>query len=374
MLLTETRTRERVFKLPGFRSPATLRHHSCFSRIYPTYFMTKHPRFPRLLATAALGLLAAGVAHAQPQSQAAGFLRCTVAAAANSATPTDTLLSFPLHDAPVFSGSVGTVDSPTALTVTAASWTDGQFTAAPHVAHFVNGDNTGRWFLITANSLSQLTLDPRDFTLTGLVNAGDELEIFPAHTLGGLFGTSSVALQSGHNLKTADNVSVWDGAKFIKYYFNGLNWTDDTNANRNDVVIPPDSGVIVLRRATRPVTLMFSGMVPDTSERSDVDGPGSLLLANRFPLPTTLGALGLADLPNWRSRAKARKADEVMFWKKGQWDAYFFDGKNWHASDKPGKNADTKVIPAGSAVFVVRKSKASGTTATLAQDPAYVGN
>ena len=312
--------------------------------------------FPNLLTTAILGILATtGAAHAQPESQAAGFLRCTVKAAANPSTPTDTVLSFPLHDAPVYSGSVGTVDSANALTVSSANWTDGQFTASPYVAHFVNGDNTGRWFLITANSLAQLTLDTRDFTLVGLISAGDELEIYPAHTLGSLFGTSSVALQGGRTMKTADNVSVWDGVKFVPYYFNGQQWTDSTDANRNDTVVPPDSGVIVQRRAVQPVTLLFSGLVPDTSERSDVDGPGSLLLANRFPLPTTLGALGVSDLPNWRSRDRARKADEVMLWKKGAWTPYFFDGKNWHPSDKPDKNADDKAIPADGAVTIVRR-------------------
>ena len=325
-----------------------------------------------LFATALAGVLAAtGAAQAQPDSQAAGFLRCTLKAAAHPSTPTDTVLSFPLHDAPVFSGSIGSVDGVNTFSVTAANWTDGQFTASPYLVHLVNGGNTGCWFLITANTLAQLTLDTRDFSLVGLVNAGDELEIYPAHTLGSLFGTSAVALQSGRTMKTADNVSVWDGAQFVRYYFDGQQWTDNTGANRNNTVIPPDTGVLVQRRAAQPVTLVFSGLVPDTSERSDVAGPGSLLLANRFPLPTTLGALGLSDLPNWRHRDRAKKADEVMLWKKGVWTSYFYDGKNWHASDKPDKIADGKAIPAGGAVFVVRRSKASGTGATLAQDPAY---
>ena len=335
--------------------------------------MKKHSGvFPFLVATAVLGILAS-TSHAQPLSQAAGFLRCTVAAA-NGSKPTETVLSFPLHDAPVFSGNVGSVDAADALTVAGAAFTEGQFTAVPTVAHFVNGNNTGRWFLITSNTPSQITLDNRGFVLTGQINAGDTLEIYPAHTLGSLFGTSSVLLQSGSNAGTADNVSLWDGTRFVPYYFNGLNWTDATNANCNDVVVPPDTGIVIKRRGIRPVTLTFSGMVPDTSERSDVEGPGSVLLANRFPLPTTLSALGVPSLPDWRSRDKAKKSDEVRVFKKGEWVPYYFDGKNWHAADKPGKVADARVIDEAGAVFIVRKSKADSTSGTLAQDPPYADN
>ncbi len=302
-----------------------------------------------------------------------GFTTVTVTPATNSSTPSSQVLSVPFYQPAAYAAAVSSIDSSTQFSVSSAAWTANQFaqSGAPYLVHFKSGSSGGRYFLISSNTPSQVTVVSRGYDLTAVAAAADTFEILPAATFGSLFGTSSVSFQAGATSDVADNVYLWNGSGFSVYYHNGTNWKlSGSLANQNATVIYPDEGLFLVRRSTAALTLTFVGTVPSVTERSDLFGPASTFLSNRFPADTTLTAIGFQNLPNWQSGATSDVADNVYIWNGSSWVVYYYNGSNWKASGLLGAQ-DSKAIPTGSAMFVVRKSTASGTTGTLTQALPY---
>ena len=226
-------------------------------------------------------------------------------------------------------------------------------------------------FLIQSNTTNQITVYPRGYDLTVVAAAADTFEIVPAYTLGSLFGTSNVPFQPGATGQDADNLYLWNGTNFDIYYNDGSNWRRGGSfLTQNNVVLYPDEGIFLLRRSTSALTLTFVGTVPSTAERTDVFGPGSTFISNRFPTDTTLLSLGLQNLPNWISGTDTSTVDTVYIWSGTTWLVYYYNGNNWTRGGS-FLNFNTLAIPTGSAVFVNRKSTATGTTGTLVQTLPY---
>jgi uncharacterized protein (TIGR02597 family) len=307
-----------------------------------------------------------------------GFTTSTVAAAADASTPSSTVISVPFYATAEFQSSVSSVDSTSSLSVSSASF--GDLVTVPHLVRLKTGASTGRFFVITSNTATQVTVDTRGYSfVTGApantsqiqVSAGDSAEIVPANTLGTLFGTSSVPFQTGATANAADNVYLFNGTSWDVYYHNGTNWKKSGNlANQNNAVVLPDRGLFILRRATSSLNLTFLGTVPSTTERTDFTGPGSTFESSRFPVDTTLLGLGLQGLPNWLAGASASAADNVYLWNGSSWSVYYYNSTNWKKSGSLG-TFDSQSIPLGTAMFVVRQSTAQGTTATLVQALPY---
>ena len=298
-----------------------------------------------------------------------GFTTTAVTPATDANTPSSQVLSVPFYQPAAYAAAVTSVDSATQFSSSSASWTASQFaqTGAPYLVHFKSGSSVGRYFLISANTTNQLTVVPRGYSLTTTVAASDTFEIVPANTFGTLFGTTSVPLQTGTTSDVADDIYLWNGSGFSVYYHNGSIWKlSGSLANQNNTVIYPDEGLFLVRRATTSLSLNFVGTVPSVTERSDVFGPASTFLANRFPVDTTLTAVGFQNLPSWQTGTTSDVADNVYIWNGSSWVVYYYNGTNWKASGILGSQ-DSKIIPTGSAVFVVRKSTATGTNGTLAQ-------
>ena len=319
----------------------------------------------RPLAAAILCSLIAPALFAQTaMTTPVGFITRTIPKAVDAATPSNTTLSIPLYATAAYVSAVASIDSATQLTLSGAAWTAGQFVLAasggtattPYLVRVKTGTNVGRFWLVSANTTNQLTVvNPYGgvTNISGLVSVNDSCEILPANTLASVFGAPSV-IQSGATSDVADNVLLWNGTNWDTYYYNGTNWTAGGRTSYNNLVIYPDEGVFVIRRATASdATITLMGTVPSTDEKTAIAGSGaSTFFANRFPTDTTLGGLGLQNSAGWTPGATADVADDVFIWNGTNWDTYYYNGTNWTAGGRGDKGPTP--ITAGTAVFVKR--------------------
>jgi uncharacterized protein (TIGR02597 family) len=354
----------------------------------------------RLFHATGVAILTSLMAAAPVLSQTAtttpvGFITVTVPAAVDPSTPAAAALSIPLYRTADFIGAVATIDSANQFTLTGAAFTAGQFAdpAAPRLVRVktsATAAHVGKFFLVTANTANQLTVD---LTGTGVANISDALtaganpdtvEIVAANTLGSVFGnaTTPPALAAGATAGAADNVLLWNGGTgaWDTYFWTGSVGTPNNiwkrigNVDRSNTVIYPEDGVFVIHRSTSAsVAITFLGTVPSTAEQSGIDANGSTFLANRFPTDTTLGALGLQNIPGWVAGNTASSSDNVYIWNSalGLWDTYYWTGTVGTPNNiwKRIGNIDrsSTPIPAGTAVYLIH----SGASLNLAQNLPY---
>ena len=351
------------------------------------YFTCNHQRISELvcvmkilpLKIQAIALVAlatgAGVARAQTtvSTTPVGFISRTIAAATNPTTPSGTTLSFPLSNAPDFVSSVLSIDSTNQFTLTGAAWVAGQFAVASaprlvRVKSSVTASNVGRFFLVTANTATQLTVTLAD-GLTDIHSAltvGDTCEVVLANTLGSIFGTAAnpPTLQAGASPLSADNVLLFNGVTWVTYYWTGSVgtpaniWKQTGNIDRKGVIIYPDEAVFVIRRAVGSSAVISNiGAVSSSAEQSYIAGAGSTFLSNRFATDTTLGGLGLQNVSGWLAGSSPTTADKVLLWNGITWATYYWTGSVGTPNNiwKQTGNLDrsSTVIPAGTGVFIL---------------------
>jgi hypothetical protein len=351
--------------------------------LIPSPHLVKGFFMGRFLLTVVVGLASIQMAAGQTSvtTVPVGFTTPTIPAAADANTPSSTVIATPFYAIAAFQSSVSSVDSSNQVSLSGAAFTSNQFTSPPYLARFKTGASVGRFFIITANTATQLSLDTATaaYTLTTgspttaqtQVVVGDQVEILPANTLGSLFGTNSVPFQTGSSANAADNVYLFNGNSWDVYYNNGTNWKKSGSlANQNNTVVLPDRGMFILRRATSALNITFLGTVASTTEKTDFTGPGSTFRSNRFAVDTTLLNLGLQSLPSWQAGTSASAADNVYLWNGSSWSVYFWNGSHWRKSGSLS-NQDTQTIPTGTAMFVVRQSTAAGSDSTLTQSLPY---
>ena len=334
-----------------------------------------------LICLAAILALVSSVSAQSVTTIPVGFTTAAVTAAADVNNPASTVISVPFYAPASFVGGVSTVDSSNQLSITGAAFTPGQYAATPFLARLKSGASTGRFFIVSGNTATQLTLDTTTagYTLTtgapsttqAQVVAGDSVEILPANTLSSLFGSTAgtVPFQQGSSASLADNVYLFNGSSWEVCFYNGTHWRQVANLNNQDnKIVLPDRGIFLIRRGTGVLNLTFLGTVPSTTERTDLTGPGSTFKSNRFPVDTTLGALALQNLPSWQSNASASLADNVYLWEGANWGVYFYNNTTSHWRRVSNlNNQDTKAVPLGTAMFVIRQSAAAGSTSTFTQ-------
>lgn len=287
-----------------------------------------------------------------------GFITVTVPAAVDAMKPSSKAISIPLYNPAAFSSAIASVDSANSFTLTGATWATNQFTSTPHFVRVKSGAQVGRFFLISSHTTNRLTVDTRGENLTTLLAANDSCEIVPANTLGSIFGTTSPIVQTGATADEADRVFLWNGTDWDTYFHNGTAWRRaDSPDNQNGVVIYPDEGIFISRRAASPLNLTFLGTVPTTTEKTELAGAGSTFAANRFPVDVQLTNLGLHLIPGWVTGNTSNGTDNVQVWNGTFWDTYYYNGTNWKKAGNL-KPQDTTVIPAGTAILVKRTSSA----------------
>jgi uncharacterized protein (TIGR02597 family) len=321
-----------------------------------------------------------------------GFVTITIPAAIDANTPSSRAISVPLYKSADFVGAVASVDSANQITFSGAAWTAGQFASptAPRLVRIKTGANTGKFFLVTANSNNQLTVDLAGTgiahlnTIITTAPTADTCEVVPANTIGSVFGnvTTPPALVAGATSATADNVLLWNGTAWDTYFWTGNVgtpnniWKRSGNTDRSNVVIYPEDGVYVVHKDTvNQAVITIMGSVPSTSEQSGIAASGSTFLANRFPTDNTLGGLGLHLLPGWVAGATSSTADSVYVWNTTTraWDIYFWTGTIGTPNNiwKRSGNTDRSSTPilAGTAVFIAHSGAALNLNQALPYTP-----
>jgi uncharacterized protein (TIGR02597 family) len=304
---------------------------------------------------------------------------------------TNTPLGVPVFGEAVFSGRVSAMTA-NSLSTTDATWTAGQFAqaGAPYFALMLSGGQTGRCFLVTANTASSVTLDVGTTNLTGdattpdfSVAAGDRFEIFPGDTLATLFGDGSVSnpvqLQKGTSSFSADTVQIFNGVKWVSYFFHSTNnfWVNTTAAgtSQNNLVLYPDAGLLVARRGPT-TTIAIPGRAPTTSLLTRIVGGSTSSVAVRFPTDTTLGALNFSGPGTWVASDVALSADRVNLFNGVKWVAYYktVTGSIWKQVGGDESDQSGKVIPAGSSVLIQKQGSAADSSAFFSQALPYSAN
>jgi uncharacterized protein (TIGR02597 family) len=324
--------------------------------------------FGRVLAGGALAFAPLSMRAQSVTTTPVGVMTVTVSAAPSSTTPRYTSLALPLLNSPVYSGRLAAVTA-SGITV-AQSVVETMNAANPYFIRINTGANQGLTLLIKSNNGSVLTVDNlRTGPLTSLPvplnvgSSGDTYSIYPADTLNSLFGNLT---QGGTTPSQADQIWLWQPAAsgYFKYYYNVANsrWQDtDFDDPANNIVIMPDAGVMYVRRATTPVSFVITGTVPACDAVTQIRNSGYTLLASGFPVPMTLGNLGLSGNANWGKSSAFSTADQLWIWQPSAgYSKYFYNSSTsrWEDSDF-GDSADSLVINPQTPMMIKRFSTGS---------------
>ena len=228
-----------------------------------------------------------------------------------------------------------------------------------HSAQIVGGQVDGAVF--TISGAAEVVVGPDTFTVITTVEtipAGvkadlDRVKIFPNWTLGTLLANGG-GLTAGANAAAADKVAVENAGVVTEYYFNSTNtqWQtiDDQGGSQDTVAIPLQGGIRVTRVAGSNIDFVLHGVVRTGVQRAKVKAEVTTLLGLPFASNMTLASSGLADvvLPG----GDTNQADVV----KINGFNFFLSTAGWRREDTGTTNQNAFVIPAGSAVEIVRKA------------------
>lgn len=286
-------------------------------------------------------------------------------AAASSGQPSLTVIANPFEGGVLLSGSVASVDAPDTLSIAGGGMVAGSFSSTPCLLRIRPGGSASRAIPIASNSATQIVLKTGGMTLVSGagsipsqigVGGGDRFEVVRAWTLGSLFGVGTLA--SGASASLADNVLILEGGVWATYFFDGTAWRKNGSAaDQGNLLISPETAVMVRRRGGGGATVYLSGQVPRQGEGIWLGVDTERVFANRFPLDVPLSSLGLHSATGWQTGSHAGVADCVRVWNGSTWDLYFHNGLNWRRAGSL-QNQDSKAIPAGSGAMILRRSPA----------------
>ncbi len=299
-----------------------------------------------------------------------GFSRVSVPGAV-AGKPARQVVAVPYHLPAIFRGKVSAIGA-NALTLGSVEWAADELTRRVHYIRFRSGTSVGRYFRILSHTASTLSLENKGENLSAFVVSGDAVEIFPAHTLASLFGAATVPFQTGVSESVADVVRLNTGLGWVSYFHDGVQWrTPNDTASQNEASLRPDEAVFVLVRGTSPVNLRVAGEVGVRSQRTGVPAQGQALVGNRFPVPTTLAALGLQSLSGWVSGEAASVADNVLLWNGSSWDIFYCNGGSWEKVGSFGTNAGSTPISATTGILINRKTGGSSAPVQILSNPPF---
>ena len=165
-------------------------------------------------------------------SEPVGCVRVVIPGSATGQT-TCKVLGIPFNRPSVFRGIVTAVSGATLKAGTPA-WTSGQFVSQPHYLKLRTGPS-------------------------GVSFAEKQVfEIFPAQTLGSLFGTSSVPLRTGTSEADADFVRIHNGTSWESYFHTGAQWQlSGGTSSQNGLILRPEQGILLFLTMKKAVSTML---------------------------------------------------------------------------------------------------------------------
>jgi len=336
-----------------------------------------------ILATLAALALGSHTSIAQVATVPEGYVTVTIAAGTGTVY-TQTPFSAPLLTATGIAGQANgriTAVGTNTITNSAAAWTASALATLgnPYFINFTSGTNAGRMFQITANTATQLTVNPQslDLTTLGFVTgaSGNTYEIVQGDTLLGILGTTANGVVGGtstqFNAGTIDKVLVTDPSNgaTLNYYFDTSvsQWRRaGSGVNQGNLVVSPKSGLNYFRIAATATTLQFLGKVPSTSSKHQIPTIGTTIVSNYFPTDTTLTNLNIHNISGWRkvneSGVTIATSDRVVLKVSGVYISYFFDASlnQWRRAGS-GLDQSGASVPTGAAIRFVRLGS-SGTS------------
>ena len=259
------------------------------------------------------------------------------------------------------------------IDVSDANWSPGAFSSAsnPYILRIKTGIAEGRVIPVstTANTATRIFLVNDGFALNQVypIAAGDRFELVLADTLGSFFGSHT--LQGGTSAQNADNVQIWANTAWVTYYYNTerQRWERSTDsaasASRDNTLLRPDRGFMIVRRASTPLNMTVVGRVPDVATKHIVAASGSTFFSNGLPAQISLGSLSLQTrVAGWKGVSgpanALANADLVQISANTAWVYYYYDTArgSWQRSTDTAQSAsrDGVVVPAGQAVMLRR--------------------
>ncbi len=244
---------------------------------------------------------------------------------------------------------------------------------APNFVQFVTGAEAGRIMQVTANTASTLTVDTTDngaswtnvaMNCAGFaVKAGDLFQVIPGDTLGSVFGNGSTdapLLLTGASTSTsADQVTLERATALTNntYFYNstaGYWQMTGSTANANNTVIPPYSGLKVVRvKGGSASGMTLTGQVATVAATFRMLSKSWTYTGSHYPVNITLSQLGLKT--NWKKSNTASAADLICVWNKAQnqFNNYYEDASsNWHLVASPAANQNNLVIAPGNVITI----------------------
>ena len=254
-------------------------------------------------------------------------------------------------------------------------------------------DYYGRYFLISSNTTTSLTLDTSRNNgdgLTTIFSEGDTVEVIAAPTLASLFGrdTSELPTNWTAGYPSADWVYLWDytyktftpyshiGNSFEPAYSRG--WYAPYSVSlgiQNNKVIYPDESFIIAKRTSGNVTFTFEGtiqtndqtlFIPEAFNQVCMNNPyGTDLLLGELIPSTEIGTGTNKFRPG--SSATAANTDTIsLLQSDGSWKTFYYDSAS---TSNPGITAMHEIG--------VRRPLAAGggsTATTMDSNDFYIGS
>ena len=310
---------------------------------------TKHFKF---LGCAALSIMCAMVSHAQSVSSTpVGYVTQTINAGTGSSSSL-TIFGLPLYS-PSESATVTSV-STNVITTDSASFGDLAQAATPYSVKVVSGALAGKYFPITSNTATTLTVTG---DTSGLA-ANDNYEIVAVDTLSSLFGNpSDGVIIGGSTSNEADIVWVLTSAgTWSKYFNDGSNWRRIARGNpiSDNFALAPDSGILIQRYNASSSSFVITGTVPSGQSVIGLASSGLSIFMNTFPVDITLSSSGIQNASEFSSSDLVYSLSS-----SGTWNKYFHDGTNWRRQARGNPLSDDVAIASGSGVLILKGSSAS---------------
>ncbi len=304
----------------------------------------------------------------------------------------DTYISPGLNQAVAFSSSVLTLPATNQIQVTGApAWTANQFAGA-YFVKFTSGAKAGAYFVITSNTSDTLTVNLSADSITTAL-ASDTVQIFPFWTLSSLFpignsaitqslGTSGLQRRTQVLFPDITNAGTNLAATGI-YYQTSTGWKDalNNNAVADNIVIPPDSYIIIRNRAAdADTTFTAVGLVDLTPLVSELVTTSTAAQDNSIalnrPVDVALKNLNLISSNGFvasNGTGGLARRDLILTFDNTIADTnkpanhiYYYDSTspgNWKDALDSNRISDDDVIKAGTG-FIIRKYRTgNGATA-----------
>lgn len=240
-----------------------------------------------------------------------------------------------------------------------------------YIVEFTSGPYVGLIKQITSFTSNTVTV----LGNLPLIGDGTQFTIRKDHTLGSLFGDGTLNnplasyIAAGPSITSADIVSVLSSSGTWNQYFYQTaqvgragtgGWRLATNpdqtrspfaagTNRANVRVSLGTG-FAFKTAAGTKNIFLNGEYRGTRERVTLDSTKGVVIANPYPVSTTLGELGVAT--SLRSNADVAFADKVNVLQGGKYVQYFNNGTGFVNSTNSTVSGRDVTIPSGGAVII----------------------